>query len=53
MYRTIRTILQYEMIYMIHTLYRKIFEHLGYANTIQNFLHTIRIAYRTILITIV
>ena len=53
MYHTIRTILRYETIYTIHTLYRKIHEHLRYTDMIQNFLHTIRIAYRTILITIV
>ena len=42
MYRTICTILRYETIYTIHTLYRKIHEHLRYVDTIQNFLHTIR-----------
>ena len=34
MYRTIRTILQYDMIHTIHTLYRTIYEHLQYFNTI-------------------
>ena len=53
MYRTIHTILRYDTIHMIHTLYRTIHEHLRYADTIRNFLHTIRIAYRTILITMV
>ena len=48
MYRTICTILRYETIYTIHTLYRKIHEHLRYADMIQNFLHTIRyISYDT------
>ena len=42
MYRTICTILRYETIYTIHTLYRKIYEHLRYADTIQNFLHMIQ-----------
>ena len=53
MYHTIHTILRYDMIYTIHTLYRTIHEHLRYADTIQNFFHTIhiRIAYRTILTT--
>ena len=42
MYHTIRTILQYDTIHMIHTLYRTIHEHLRYVNMIQNFLYTIR-----------
>ena len=42
MYRTIRTILRYDTIYMIRTLYRTIHEHLRYADMIQNFLYTIR-----------
>ena len=42
MYRTIRTILRYDTIHMIRTLYRTIYEHLRYADTIQNFLYTIR-----------
>ena len=42
MYRTIRTILRYDTIHTIHTLNRTIHEHLRYADTIQNFLHTIR-----------
>ena len=42
MYRTIRTILRYDTIRMIHTLYHTIYEHLRYTDTIQNFLHTIR-----------
>ena len=42
MYRTIRMILQYDTIHTIHTLYRMIHKHLRYADTIQNFLHTIR-----------
>ena len=45
-------ILRYDTIYTIHTLYRTIHEHLQYADTIQYFLHMIRIAYRTILTTI-
>ena len=51
MYRTIRTILRYDTIYTIHTLYCTIYEYLRYADTIRNFLHTIHIAYRTILTT--
>ena len=48
MYRTIRMILRYDTIYMIRTLYRTIHEHLQYADTIHNFLHTIRyISYDT------
>ena len=42
MYRTIRTVLRYNTIHMIHTLYRTIHEHLRYADMIWNFLHTIR-----------
>ena len=41
MYHMIRTILRYDMIHTIHTLYRTIHEHLRYADMIQNFLHTI------------
>ena len=41
-YHTIHTILRYNTIHAIHTLYRTIHEHLRYADTIQNFLHTIR-----------
>ena len=51
MYHTILTILQYDTIHTIHTLYRTIHEYLRYADIIRNFLHTIRIAYRTILTT--
>ena len=43
MYHTIRTILQYDTIYMIRILYHTIHVHLQYADTIQNFLHTIHI----------
>ena len=50
MYHTILTILQYDM---IHTLYRTIHEYLRYADIIRKFLHTIRIAYRTILTTMI
>ena len=42
MYRTVRTILQYDMIYTIHILYRTIHEHLRYVDTIRNFLHRIQ-----------
>ena len=49
MYHTILTILQYDTIHTIHTLYRTIHEYLRYADIIRNVLHTIRIAYRTIL----
>ena len=38
MYRMIR----YDTIHTIRILYRTIHEHLRYADTIQNFLHTIR-----------
>jgi len=41
MYHTIRTILRYDMIHMIHTLYCMIHEHLRYADTIRNFLYRI------------
>ena len=48
MYHMIRTILRYDTIHMIHTLYRIIHEHLRYADTIQNFLHTIQyVSYNT------
>ena len=42
MYSTIHTILRYDMIHTIRTLYRTIHEHLRYVDTIRNFLHTIR-----------
>ena len=42
MYRMIRTILRYDMIHTIRILYHTIHEHLRYADTIRNFLHTIR-----------
>ena len=42
MYRTIRTILRYDMIHTIRTLYHTIHEQLRYTDTIRNFLHTIR-----------
>ena len=42
MYRTIRTILRYDTIHTIRTLYRTIHEHLRYADMIRNFLHMIR-----------
>ena len=48
MYRTIHTILRYDTIHTIHTLYRTIHEHLRYADTIQNFLHTIRYVSRIV-----
>ena len=41
MYRIIRMILRYDMIYTIRTLYRTIHEYLRYVDMIQNFLHTI------------
>ena len=41
MYRTIHMILRYNTIYMIHTLYCTIYEHLRYTDTRWNFLHTI------------
>ena len=48
MYRMIRMILRYDTIHMICTLYHTIHEHLRYADTIQNFLHTIRyVSYNT------
>ena len=34
MYRTIRTILRYDIIHMIRTLYHTIHKHLRYADTI-------------------
>ena len=48
MYRTIRTILRYDTIHTIHTLYHTIHEHLRYADMIQNFLHTIRYVSRIV-----
>ena len=44
MYRTIRTILRYNTIHTIRTRHCTItiYEHLRYADTIQNFLHTIQ-----------
>ena len=42
MYCTIRTILRYDTIHTIHTLYRMIHKHLRYADTIRNFLHIIQ-----------
>ena len=42
MYCTIRTILQYDMIHTIHTLYYTIHEHLRYVETTWNSLHMIR-----------
>ena len=48
MYRTIRTILRYDTIHMIHTLYRTIHKHLRYVDTIRNFFHVIRyVSYNT------
>ena len=47
MYRIMRTILRYDTIHTIRTLYRMIHEHLRYTNTIRNFLHTIRYISRT------
>ena len=50
MYRTIRTILQYDIIHTIHILYRTIHEHLQYADTIRNFstqYDTYRVSYDT------
>ena len=48
MYCTIRMILRYNTIHTICTLYHTIHEHLRYADTIQNFLHTIRyVSYNT------
>jgi len=41
-------ILRYDTIHMIRTLYRTIHEHLQYANTIRNFLHTIRYVSRIV-----
>ena len=51
MYRTIHMILRYDTIHTIHTLCRMIYEHLRYVDTIQIFLHTIRIMYYMILTT--
>ena len=42
MYRTIHTILRYNTIHTICTRHCTIYEHLRYADTIQNFLHTIQ-----------
>ena len=48
MYRTIHTILRYDTIHTIHTLYCTIYEYLQYADMIHNFLYTIRyISYDT------
>ena len=41
MYRTICTILRYDMIHTICIMYRTIYEHLRYADMIWNFLHMI------------
>ena len=41
MYCTIRSILRYDTIHTIRTLYHTIYEYLRYADTIRNFLHTI------------
>ena len=51
MYHTICTILRYDTIYMLCTLYRTIYKHFLYVFTIQNFVHTIHIMYRTMLTT--
>ena len=48
MYRMICMILRYDMIYTIRILYHTIYEHLRYANTIRNFLHTIRYVSRIV-----
>ena len=48
MYHTIRTILQYGTIHTIRTPYLTIHKHLRYANTIRNFLHTIRYVLRIV-----
>ena len=42
MYRTIYMILQYDIIHMVHALYRTIHEYLRCVDTIQNVLYTIR-----------
>ena len=42
MYHTIRMILRYDTIHTIQSLYHTIYEYLRYADTIRNFLHTIR-----------
>ena len=39
MHSKIHTILQYDTIYIIYTLYYMIHEYFSYALTIQNFLH--------------
>ena len=49
MYSMIRMILQYDTIHTIHTLYHTIHDHLQYADTIWNFLHTIRYVLRIVL----
>ena len=41
MYHMIRKILRYNTIYTMRTLYHTIHEHLQYADTIQNVLHTL------------
>ena len=46
MYRTIHTILRYDTIHTICTLYRTIHEHLQYTDTIQNFFYTRYNTYR-------
>ena len=48
MYHTIRTILWYDTIHTICTLYRTIHQHLRYADTIRNSFHTIRNFFHTI-----
>ena len=55
MYRTIHTIFRYDTIHTIRTLYRTIHEHLRYGTfyTRYDTYHTIRIAYLTILTTMV
>ena len=42
MYHTICTILRYDTIHTIRNIVSYDYEHLRYANTIRNFLHTIR-----------
>ena len=49
MYSMICMISQYYTIHTIHTLYHTIHEHLQYADTIRNFLHTIRYVSRIVL----
>ena len=51
MYCMICTILRYDTIYTMRTLYRTIHEHLRYADMIRNFLHDTIHTYRTILTT--